>query len=412
MANYSFFLGQGGGNGGCGDGGYAIIKIEYPSGSQVTVTHGGSTVNAPDTSGVWVYGCEEGGTYAISLVGTTVSKSVSITTKGQIEFVYVSPQVINYALIYHLGDEFTNVAGTAKAQYAISTGGWEYSVPVSDAFGTTLLNIDTGNFKKMFWLVGMGLLCLALFALIDARKVNVSSRPDNYDPSAGANHVIALSSPTPEPIQDPWPDIDINLPQYAMVNESRLLASSYVPDVTKIEGSWNMMFDTAAYPHLEAMIQDLKDNGFGVYVGGAYRSYSYQKQRFDGKCYNIALEMGIEGKEIWLLPEYQEAVEEAKKYVMVPGSSEHQLGLAVDLYDKQYVALQYERMNQNFYQYLDSICANYGFIKRYPTRKLLLTGWDEPWHYRYVGVEAATFIMNNNLCYEEFYAHYVPDFEY
>ena len=56
--------------------------------------------------------------------------------------------------------------------------------------------------------------------------------------------------------------------------------------------------------------------------------------------------------------------------------------------------------------------AQYGFIKRYPTRKLLLTGWDEPWHYRYVGVEAATFIMQNNLCYEEFYSHYVPDFEY
>ena len=72
----------------------------------------------------------------------------------------------------------------------------------------------------------------------------------------------------------------------------------------------------------------------------------------------------------------------------------------------------YENMNQEFFKYLDSICAKYGFIKRYPTRKLLLTGWDEPWHYRYVGVEAATFIMEQGLCYEEFYAHYVPDFEY
>ena len=45
-------------------------------------------------------------------------------------------------------------------------------------------------------------------------------------------------------------------------------------------------------------------------------------------------------------------------------------------------------------------------------RKLLLTGWDEPWHYRYVGVEAATFIMEQGICYEEFYKHYVPDFQY
>ena len=78
----------------------------------------------------------------------------------------------------------------------------------------------------------------------------------------------------------------------------------------------------------------------------------------------------------------------------------------------RYLRLVYEDMNQKFYAWLDEHCAEYGFIKRYPTRKLLLTGWDEPWHYRYVGVEAATFIMENNLCFEEFYAHYVPDFEY
>ena len=116
--------------------------------------------------------------------------------------------------------------------------------------------------------------------------------------------------------------------------------------------------------------------------------------------------------EIWLDPRYQEAVEEARTITMFPGTSEHQLGLAVDLMDKPYSKMVYENMNQEFFKYLDSICAKYGFIKRYPTRKLLLTGWDEPWHYRYVGVEAATFIMEQGLCYEEFYAHYVPDFEY
>ena len=268
------------------------------------------------------------------------------------------------------------------------------------------------NWKKTLWLVTLGMLCLALVAVVSARIETANNYPDNYNPNAVVEETSSLITPTPAPIQGEWPDIDITLPQYAMVNSDKLLASSYVPDVSLIDGTWNMMFDTAALPRLEAMLQDLRDNGFGVYVGGAYRSYSYQKQRFDGKCYNIALEMGIEGKEIWLLPEYQAAVEEAKKYTMEPGASEHQLGLAVDLYDKQYVALNYERMNQNFYAYLDSICADYGFIKRYPTRKLLLTGWDEPWHYRYVGKEAATFIMKNNLCYEEFYAHYVPDFEY
>ena len=40
------------------------------------------------------------------------------------------------------------------------------------------------------------------------------------------------------------------------------------------------------------------------------------------------------------------------------------------------------------------------------------TGWDEPWHYRYVGVEAAKYVMEKGICYEEFYKHYMPDFKY
>ena len=219
---------------------------------------------------------------------------------------------------------------------------------------------------------------------------------------------------TPEPTEDIWPHINIELPQYYLVNDAHPIASPhYAPeDISVIDGTGYMMFDTATKPYLEAMLQDLRDHGFSVYVGGAYRDYTYQKYLFDGKASQIALGMGLEGDEIWLDPRYQEAVAEARTITMFPGTSEHQLGLAVDLMDKPYSRMVYENMNQEFFKYLDSICANYGFIKRYPTRKLLLTGWDEPWHYRYVGVEAATFIMEQGLCYEEFYAHYVPDFEY
>ena len=111
-------------------------------------------------------------------------------------------------------------------------------------------------------------------------------------------------------------------------------------------------------------------------------------------------------------PRYQEFAEKAKQIVMYPGSSEHQLGLAVDIMDRQYKSLIYENMDQELFAWLDEHCAEYGFIKRYPTRKLLLTGWDEPWHYRYVGVEAATYIMEHGICYEEFYKHYRPEFKY
>ena len=275
--------------------------------------------------------------------------------------------------------------------------------------------------KRVSWILLMAVLCLALYTVVRSRAQNkteviLGGVDGGLISSDSVNYTALNATPTPEPTEDIWPQIDITLSQYSLINSdpSHLLSSSYTPDVSEIAGSqYHMMFDSAALPYLEAMLEDLRNEGFGIYIGSAYRSYSYQKQLFDGKAYNIALEMGLEGDEIWLLPEYQEAVARAKTVTMEPGSSEHQLGLAVDLYDRHYNSpLVYENMNQKFYNYLDSICAKYGFIKRYPTRKLLLTGWDEPWHYRYVGVEAATFIMEQGICYEEFYKHYVPDFQY
>ena len=275
--------------------------------------------------------------------------------------------------------------------------------------------------KRVTWILLMAVLVLVLYTVVRSRAENrtdviLGGAEGGIISSDSVNFTAINATPAPEPTEDIWPDIDITLSQYSLINSdpSHLLSSSYTPDVSEIKGTqYHMMFDSAALPHLEEMLQDLRDNGFGVYIGSAYRSYSYQKQLFDGMAYSLAVNMGLEGKEIWLLPEYQQAVEKAKKITMEPGSSEHQLGLAVDLYDRHYNSpLVYENMNQEFYEYLDSICAKYGFIKRYPTRKLLLTGWDEPWHYRYVGVEAATFIMEQGICYEEFYKHYNPDFQY
>ena len=272
--------------------------------------------------------------------------------------------------------------------------------------------------KKTVWLLCMAALCLALYTIVISR---VENRTDVIFGGSSNGFIrsdsVTFGDPneysTPEPTEDIWPDIDITLSQYSLVNDqvAHLLTSQFEPDVDYIEGT-TQLFSVAAMPYLNAMLQDLRDAGFGIYVAGAYRTYSYQKMLFDGKASQIA--MGFDPPVTdYLDPKYQEAVNQAKKITAYPGASEHQLGLAVDLMDKRYYTpYVYENMNQKFYEYLDSICANYGFIKRYPTRKLLLTGWDEPWHYRYVGVEAATFIMEQGICYEEFYAHYNPDFQY
>ena len=267
----------------------------------------------------------------------------------------------------------------------------------------------------------MAVLGLILYTVVASR---VESRKDvifgasssGFIRSDSASFVDPATYITPEPTVDIWPDIDITQPRFSIVNDDgpeHLLSSLWEPDVAQIKGTTEY-FSVEALPYLEAMIQDLRDQGFGIYVGSGYRTYSYQKRLFDGKATQIALGLGVPyGDEMFLDPLYQQAVEEAKTITAYPGSSEHQLGLAVDLFDKVYYPpLSYSTMNQRFFQYLDSICANYGFIKRYPTRKLLLTGWDEPWHYRYVGTDVAPFIMEQGLCYEEFYKHYVPDFQY
>ena len=212
---------------------------------------------------------------------------------------------------------------------------------------------------------------------------------------------------------DGWPDIDITEGQYRMVNDDTefLLPSSFEPVCGIIDGTSYMMFDVDALPYLNAMLHAAEDAGYTPYIAAAYRTYSYQTQMFNAKTSDIAwTEYGITD---YMDPLYQLAAEKAKSITMYPGSSEHQLGLAVDIWDRQRNQNPgYENMNQEFFAWLDEHCANYGFIKRYPTRKLLLTGWDEPWHYRYVGVEAATYIMEHGICYEEFYKHYMSDFKY
>lgn len=266
-------------------------------------------------------------------------------------------------------------------------------------------------------------LCLGLYVIVLARvdmqpttifggsaEVFVSSdNVSQYDPA----QVVDIEDDGLN-----WPDIDVTLPQYTIVNDDNLLSSAYEPDIAKDEndkfipiyGTKYQSFDAAAKPYLDQMLQDMYDAGYTPYVASSYRTYSYQSQLFNTKATQFCLDLGISTD--YTLPEYQQAVEKAKEVTAVPGASEHQLGLAVDLYDCERYKAKWEDFDEGFKSWLLEHCAEYGFIQRYPQKKLLLTGWDEQWHFRYVGTEVATFIMKNDLCYEEFYAHYDSSFDY
>ena len=176
------------------------------------------------------------------------------------------------------------------------------------------------NWKKIGWLVCMGMLCLALVAVVSARVAAANNYPDNMPPRPDQEEEeINQTTPTPSPIQDEWPDIDITQTQYTMVRDGSPLSAAWAPDCEKISGTNNQLFDVTALPHLEKMLEDCRAAGFTIYVTAAYRSYSYQNNLFNSKASQIAIGMGLTGKKAYLDPKYQEAAEEAKKIVMFPG---------------------------------------------------------------------------------------------
>jgi D-alanyl-D-alanine carboxypeptidase len=106
---------------------------------------------------------------------------------------------------------------------------------------------------------------------------------------------------------------------------------------------------------------------------------------------------------------HEEALVEAAKVVAIPGTSEHQLGLAVDIIDTRLWALEEEQADLPAQQWLMENSWRYGWILRYPTGKSQITGIIyEPWHYRYVGRYVAAEIHELDICLEEYLTMLTP----
>lgn len=192
-----------------------------------------------------------------------------------------------------------------------------------------------------------------------------------------------------------FPDIDITAWRYVLINSDNP-RNAYAPGVKRISGT-DIYFDADALVRLEAMLDAMSEEGFEPYICNGYVSYSDQKILFNEKASSLSSDGAYS---------YEEALELTKSLVPEAGTSDHQTGLAVDITDKEYSFMDYSKMDKEFFKWLDEHCAEYGFIKRFPSEKKAITGWDEPWHYRYVGKDAAEFITANNMTFEEFVAHY------
>lgn len=146
---------------------------------------------------------------------------------------------------------------------------------------------------------------------------------------------------------------------------------------------------------LNEMMADLRKDGHSAFVCSSYRTNAKQTTLYNNEISDY-LSRGYSK---------EEAVIEAGKWVAIPGTSEHQTGLAVDIMSSHYMVLDKGQEDTAEQKWLMENSWKYGFILRYPSDKSDLTGiYYEPWHYRYVGKDAAKEIYDRGICFEEYLA--------
>lgn len=172
-----------------------------------------------------------------------------------------------------------------------------------------------------------------------------------------------------------------------LVNAEYSLPKSWDGELTELGNGQRV--DARIYPELQRMFDDMRAQGAYPVVASGYRSREEQQDEMDGKVAEL-IAQGFSRSE---------AKEEALKWVAAAGHSEHQTGLAVDIN-----ADGVNSTGEEVYGWLAANAWEYGFILRYPADKTEITGTAyEPWHYRYVGRDAAQNIYQSGLCLEEYW---------
>ncbi len=178
---------------------------------------------------------------------------------------------------------------------------------------------------------------------------------------------------------------------FVLVNKFNYLDEDYIPSkLETIDANYSLgekKLVNVARISFEFLAKKAKEDGYNIRAVSTYRSYDYQTTLYN----NYAKEDGVNN---------------ADQYSARPGFSEHQTGLAVDIDNVDNDYMHFE--NTTEFTWMQENAYKYGFILRYPKDKEYITGYTyEPWHYRYVGVDIASFIYKNKITYEEYYAKYI-----
>lgn len=206
----------------------------------------------------------------------------------------------------------------------------------------------------------------------------------------------AIPTATPVPTPEGLPDLEPTSWFLQLIRYENPLGAAYEPpSLTEIEDG--EMMDSRVAQALIELIAAARADGYSVYVCSCYRTYDTQYQIY----WNHVNEYMADGMT------QAEAEAATRLAVQYPGASEHQSGLAADILESRDQDMEPYIGGSGLMLWLEEHCAEYGYVIRYPDGKTDITGIEyEPWHLRYVGVEAATYIMEHDLCLEEFLALY------
>ncbi len=274
--------------------------------------------------------------------------------------------------------------------------------------------------KRNLFLGGVSLVLIAAIALLiwiiasgmSDNGNNESSKPDTtQSQTESTDNTSSDNTSSEEDTKKPLDTTDVpvqlgdftgnaNYNRTVLVNYKNSLPQSEIDNNPNLivfplsykkgsEGEIYRKLDKDMWPYLKAMMDAARADGIDIGVISAWRSYSTQRILFDDKVSRLKSQ-GYS----------QEAAEkEAATCIALPGTSEHHTGLAVDFNS---TSQSFE--NTKTFAWLKKNAENYGFIMRYPSDKMDITGGIiyEPWHWRYVGINIAKEMNSLGMCYEEY----------
>lgn len=249
------------------------------------------------------------------------------------------------------------------------------------------------NKKKL--IIVMAIFILIIFIIVRSAKTTKTSAETTTNQTNNISENTNQQNEQPEQQPEEKPKKQITDWRLVLANYDNILPEDFTVEVANIDST--RQFDARAIGYLNQMMNDMRKDGItNVWVQSAYRSVERQKELYDNSIQKYLKQ----GKT------QEEAIALTDEYINKPGSSDHNLGLAVDFnnVDNSFAKLK-------GYQWLLENAENYGFILRYPEDKEDITKIAyESWHWRYVGKENAKKMNELHMCLEE-YVEYLSEQE-